>query len=728
MVNHFTRKWHWVLTITVVTILSAGLPATQPATAAAPLGALDISLKLVPEDAAFYCTLLRNREQIEAIAGSRAWSKLKNMPVVQMGLAMYHIQAANPQGPAGRFKAAMENPEIQEIVGLLVEMTSDEVFFYGDESWVGFVQLMQAINGANQCAPLMILLAGQNENIDQDNIQAAMFVKVLSDNIDKIAVPNMIVGFKLKNTEKATKQLDKLEKLAAAALETQEKTKGCFKKTDIAGHQYLILSLDGKMIPWDELPMDELNEMDVDKETISKVIDRIKSQKLVIALGVRDDYVLLSIGSSTDALARLGTGKRLIDRPEFKPLEKFADKRITDITYVSKAMYQQNYSQIDEMAKAVDDVLPMAELTDEQESQIRKDVDSLAADLKQVMPVAGPVMGFSFLTDQGIEAYQYNWSKNLQLDGSKPLGLLRHVGGRPALAVVARGKYSPENYKLLVKWVKVAYGYFQQYGLPQMSKHDREKFEKFAKLVMPLVERADNANRKMLIPALAGGQSAVVLDVQLTSNQFVESLPATEEPMPMIEPALVLGVSDADLLRKGCAEYQAVLDALVDVIRQMEPGSIPEDFTIPRPKVAKCSSGTLYTYESPEQWGVDEQIALTFGLSDSVAVVSASPNHTERLLELTTPAAGGVLTDADRPRAVAVVLDWSVLLKAAKPWVDLAVEKIAEQSEGNHEAVASQVQTVMEVLAVLRKVTVESYFQDGVLVSHSLTEFSDVEE
>ncbi len=728
MVNHFARKWHWALIITVVTVLVVGLPAMQPATAAAPLDTLDISLKLVPADAAFYCTLLRNREQIEAIAGSRAWSKLKNMPVVQMGLAMYHIQAANPQGPAGQFKAAMENPEIQEIVGLLVEMTSDEVFFYGDESWVEFVQLMQAINGANQCTPLMVLLAGQNENIDQDNIQAAMFMKVLSDNIDKITVPNMVVGFKLKDTEKATRQLDKLEKLATAVLEAQEKTKGCFKKTEIAGHQYLVLSLDGKMIPWDELPMDELNELNMDKETISKMIDRIKSQKLVIALGVRNDYVLLSIGSSTDALVRLGAGKRLIDRPEFKPLEKFADKRITDITYISKAMCQQNYSQIDDMAKAVDEMLPMAELTDEQESQIRKDVGSLAAELKRVMPVAGPNMALSFLTDQGIEAYQYNWSRNWQLNGSKPLGLFRHVGGRPALAVVARGKCSPEDYDVLVKWIKVAYGYFQQYGLPQMGKNDREKFEKFAKLVLPLVERVDNANRNMLFPALADGQSAIVIDVQLTSKQFVESLPATEEPMPMIEPALVLGVSDAELLRKGCAEYQAVLDALIDVIRQMEPESIPEDFTIPRPKVAKCPAGTLYTYVLPEQWGVDEQIALTFGVSDSVAVASTSPNHTERLLEHTTPAVGGVLTDADQPRAVAVVFDWSVLLNAAKPWVDLAVEKITQQSEGNHEAVVSQVQTVMEVLAVLRKVTVESYFQDGALVSHSLTEFSDVEQ
>ena len=252
MVNHFARKRYWALAVAIITVLSAGLPATRPATAATPLDEMNISLELVPADAAFYCTLLRNREQIEAVAGSRAWSKLKDMPIVQMGLALYHIQAASPQGPGGQFKAAMENHEIQEIVAVLVEMTSDEIFFYGDESWIEFVQLMQTLNGANRFAPLMILLADQNKNIDKDKIQAKMLMKVLSDNIDKIAVPNMVVGFKLKNTEKATKQLDKLEKLATAILEAQEKTKGCFKQTQIAGHQYLVLSLDGKMIPWDD--------------------------------------------------------------------------------------------------------------------------------------------------------------------------------------------------------------------------------------------------------------------------------------------------------------------------------------------------------------------------------------------------------------------------------------------------------------------------------------------
>ena len=43
------------------------------------------------------------------------------------------------------------------------------------------------------------------------------------------------------------------------------------------------------------------------------------------------------------------------------------------------------------------------------------------------------------------------------LDGSKPLSLLQHVGGNPAIAAVNRGKVSVADYDRFVKWVGVGY-------------------------------------------------------------------------------------------------------------------------------------------------------------------------------------------------------------------------------------------------------------------------------
>ena len=154
-------------------------------------------------------------------------------------------------------------------------------------------------------------------------------------------MPNFVVGFKLKNTDLAKEQLIKLETIGNIVLESNEQTKGHFKKTKVGDYEYLVLELDGGMVPWDELPMDKLKEMEAKEGDVQKIIDRLKESKLVIALGVRDNYLLSSIGSSLECLEKLGQGNRLIDRPELKPLEKFVDRRLTSIGYVSQEMSQQ---------------------------------------------------------------------------------------------------------------------------------------------------------------------------------------------------------------------------------------------------------------------------------------------------------------------------------------------------------------------------------------------------
>ena len=118
------------------------------------LDKLDTSLKLIPDDAAFYSSMMRNREQFEAIAKSNAWAKIMEMPVVQMGLSLYNMQLANPDSSPAKIDAALKNPEMRKILDLLADMASDEVFVYGDKNFVDFMKLFQIVNGANSFGPL----------------------------------------------------------------------------------------------------------------------------------------------------------------------------------------------------------------------------------------------------------------------------------------------------------------------------------------------------------------------------------------------------------------------------------------------------------------------------------------------------------------------------------------------------------------------------------------------
>ena len=729
-VAHTTR---WILAVTLAGVLSAGFLAAGPAPAAE-LEKLDTSLKLIPGDAAFYSSMLRNRQQVEVILNSRAWAKLMKMPALQMGLKLLEAQTEDPMSPAAQVRAVLEDPQQRKAIDLVADMFSHDVFMYGDESFVGFVDLVQQIVGTMRYGPMMIQLSGRSREFEPEQVQAMLLFSVLAENADLIRTPDLVIGFKVKNKEAAVEHLQMLEGLLGGLTEGIEELKGRFKKTKVGGHEYLTLTVDGAMVPWDEVPIDDLREVEAQAGDVDKVMARLKKLTVVVSLGLRDDYLLLAVGSSTDCLARLGKGTLLAGRDELKPLEKFAGKELTSISYVSRAMMAKlstGKKDIDDLLALVEEMLPVAGLPEDKEKQIRKDAAALAADLKRALPEPGAMMGFTFMTPSGMEGYTYDWSEPSQLDGSKPLSLLKHVGGSPILALVGRAKTSPEGYDLLVKWVKVAYGYFEDFVKPQIGDSEREDFEKFIGKAIPLVKRLDKANRDLLIPALADGQMGLVLDAKLTSKQFHEAMPPTEKPMPMAEPALVFGVSDAAALVKGLAEYREVVNGFIDLFREMEPGSLPP-FEIPPPLSEKAKEGTLYYYPLPEELGLDRKVFPNAGLSEKVAVVTASREHTARLLAATPLAIGGVLAGAeDRPLAMAAALDWAALVEAATPWVDLAATMILQEQFGDAEgeqakAITSQIHTVLDVLKCLKTITSESYVDRGAMVSHTLTEVQDV--
>ena len=106
----------------------------------------------------------------------------------------------------------------------------------------------------------------------------------------------------------------------------------------------------------------------------------------------------------------------------------------------------------------------------------------------------------------------------------------------------------------------------------------------------PLLARLNSANITMLQPAMADGQHAFVLDAKITSRRWFTGMPQ-EGPLPMLEPALVYGVSDADLLKKGVGEYRAVADEVMAKIREKNPEALPPGLQNPRSASARNPIG-----------------------------------------------------------------------------------------------------------------------------------------
>ncbi len=79
------------------------------------------------------------------------------------------------------------------------------------------------------------------------------------------------------------------------------------------------------------------------------------------------------------------------------------------------------------------------------------------------------------------------------------------------------------------------------------------------------------------------------------------------------------------------------------------------------------------------------------------------------------------------------MFNWAGTVDALTPWLRLAAREAAkdnlgdEANEAQIEGIVAQVDTVLDVLKVIRHCTVECYFEEGALVTHSMMEVQDVE-
>ena len=101
-----------------------------------------------------------------------------------------------------------------------------------------------------------------------------------------------------------------------------------FAREKIGSAEFLTLRLDGSLVPW---PMVTQSAQGVDPQQMEQLVTKLSALKLVISIGLRDKYLIVSIGDDNKHLAQLGQGALLYDRSELAPMRKAADKPITEV-------------------------------------------------------------------------------------------------------------------------------------------------------------------------------------------------------------------------------------------------------------------------------------------------------------------------------------------------------------------------------------------------------------
>jgi len=697
---------------------------------AADLEQINGSLKQIPADAAFYSSMLRNREQIEAISRSRAWAKLTSLPAWQMARAQ--LKQLPPQAAVAL--QLLQQPENQQLIKLLGDMVSEEVFFYGGANCNGFAELVAQVVGAVRYGPAIAQFSGQHRGMDPQHLQIAIALQVLSEHTDSVKPPDFLIGFKLSNKRDAETQLKRLENLLNGLAEQIPLLKGRIKRQKSATGDQLTLTLDGSMVPWDRIPFKDYEEKEGQFDNLVK---KLKKLQVTIGFVLRGDYLLFTVGETSDVLPAKTPTQRLLDRPELKPLAAHADKRLTAMSYVSKELRSTlgtTPKDIDELVELAKAYLKESDLNAEEKDSLGKDVTNLAKDIKGLLPVPGALVAFSFLNGRGMEGFAYDFTKQAKDVGSKPLTLMNHLGGSPLVAIVGRAVGLLEKYQMVARWAKIADHHVDEILVPRLDGDQKDKYEQIIKIVHPICERLDKVTRTLLLPALADGQWAFVLDGRLKSQQWFAAMPATEKPLPMLEPALVFGVSDAALLRRASTEYRSILNELLVKIRELNPEFAEAE--IPPPKTTELKSGTLYSYPIPEFLGLDKQILPNAGLSERIAALSISREHTERLLAKSPlKVDGGPLADPNKALVGAAYIRCEGIIDALVPWVRFGIHTVQKQAGGDGDeqgakppwlGMLDQIPAALEVLKVFRTSTSAIYIEGGALVTHSETIVRDL--
>jgi hypothetical protein len=304
------------------------------------------------------------------------------------------------------------------------------------------------------------------------------------------------------------------------------------------------------------------------KEELDTILKRINELQLVVALGVVKDHVVLSIGGGTEHLQSMGTtGGSLLDTEPLKVVREAADKPLSSIWYRSKKLaktWETSPEDIAEAKKLVTAVAEANELSAEATADAEKLVENLMSGYASRMPTAGPWVAYSYLTDTGYAGEEWNWSKNLPWDGSKPLAF-DYFGGDPFAAVAFRAETDPEQFESFVTWISSLREFITNNIASSADEDAQKNFETFEEKVAPLGEELTQTIRKKFIPALKSGQIGFVLDSKTSTTRLQETLPTSSEPLPLVAPAIVLSLDDSTLFREGLSDVFALSDKLLSV-------------------------------------------------------------------------------------------------------------------------------------------------------------------
>ena len=681
--------------LVAVGVLAAVAVSWATETAAQPPAVGD-AIRWAPADVAVCGAVLRVREQLEAAAETRAWDRLTampvwrqvsevwNLPLTRVAREVLYAKLTEPGKPGAQLDVLLNDPQLQRLAAMGVDMLDEEFVWYADANTIDLLRVMAptgnvpALNG---------LLA--SDRLDSEAVRRAA-VRQMAESLAgslvareaPLPAPSVVWAFRLSDTGRAAEQLGKFELLASLVCWTNPELRGRLSRHTVAEDSYITFKLEGRMAaPW---VAQRLAELEVDPDAVKQILDALGELPFVVALGMRQDYLVLAVGPSLEAIETMLHGdNRLIDRPEMAPLQAALQQRLTGLAYASP-----------ELAAAMREAILPA-------------TDASAGD------DLGPILAYSIWTERGIEQFTWDWPAGKDWANAEPLRLLPYAGEHPLILATWQCRMDREELTAWADRMAQSAGRFDAWLRPQLSGAALRYYRVGVALWRPFGRRGGEAIRNMVFPLLEHGQGMVVVDARRDQAEQLA-----------VRPALVLDLSRAEQFHATCDELEQMITEIRDALAD-RPAALPAAAESETDRKRVCHLGD-------DRAGA---FAPSLGLSRRVAVLTLSPGHARELLEARTSTPAFL---ADEPGELLSLahFDWSALVELSRPAGHQAAEAVtdwivqidgAALSSGQRQSLHAQLDTLFDLLQVVRTISCRRYLVDGALVTHRIAELRDVQ-
>jgi hypothetical protein len=599
---------------------------------------------LVPENVSCYSSSLHILRRWKSIWESHAVQSLVQLPLVQQ----FWMGAQQHPFFLGAVQAAQTNPLLIEGLPVLKDAIATEAFVCTGPDLPPFLVAAARVYGSLSGQGIKAAFA-QGPQPPKPDLGAVLQAVITQG--EQLRLPTILIGFKLSNPAAAQKFLDTwLPRVGPLFI-------GEIQKLPVGGQDMYVLELRGDILPRADLvQMDsDLARESIPEATRKQFLAWLTGQRIVVALGLVGDYLLLSLGHDTALLTQWGQGRSLAESAALEPLRARHKPGFMDLTYTSAELTDVFLPSPEGIQRAIETLL-QAVPENERTALVKQRIRAEATRLLANTPVLRPTRSLTFsFENHGVEVFGFPALPPTELDCSKPLTILAHRGQHPIACSATRAAPIADGYGIMTQWLRVAFLAFEGFGVPTMEPQDRAEYEKIMKLLRPFLASVDETTRTCLIPAVDGTQSLLVLDGRGALTE-VPGAPKPPQPVPLWRLGMAMELNDTAKFLDAIRGYGQALNTLIQAAQAAYPKAIPPALKIPPPESADAQGGKLYFYRLPAALGPDvfpcaviKDRLLIVASSSALAreMVTAVPMPTDPVVALDRPAGAAALFQAD---------------------------------------------------------------------------------